>query len=245
MRTLYAIWTWLVMTVISAIGFVIVGTMRLLIWPFDRRRLITGRAIRIVAICIVKCNPVWRFRVHGKVPKRLPERCVCVSNHCSHTDPFLMSHLPWEMKWLAKSGLFKIPFIGWGMRLAGDIPLVRGSTRSAKLAMDRCAKYVESGVPVVIFPEGTRSETDEMLPFKDGAFSLAIRLGADVLPMAVAGTRTALPKHDWRPDYSHGVVVVGEPISTKGLTASDVKELKQRARSAIEKLRAEAEAAVR
>ena len=242
MRTLYAVWTWFVVAALSMVGFLIISVMRLMIWPFERSRHITGRAIRIVAICIVKCNPVWRFSVYGKLPRRLPERCICVSNHASHTDPFLMSHLPWEMKWLAKSNLFKIPFVGWGMWLAGDIPLVRGSARSAKAAMDRCAAYIRQGMPVMIFPEGTRSETDQMLPFKDGAFSLAIKQQAHILPMAVAGTGTALRKHDWRPDYARGMVIVGDPISTEGLSQGDVKALKEQVRNVIVTLRAEVEA---
>ncbi len=239
MNTLLAIWTWFALTVVSAIGFTITALTRLFIWPFDRRRIITGRMIRFTAVVIVKCIPLWRFKIHGKVPSLLPERCICVSNHCSHTDPFLLSHLPWEMKWLAKSSLFPIPFVGWGMWLAGDIPVVRGSTRSAKMAISRCAEYIKQGVPVMIFPEGTRSSDDHMLPFRDGAFSLAIRTGAHILPMAVAGTGTALRKGDWRPHFSRGVASVGTPISTAGLSQSDLEALKARVRKEIERLRQE------
>ena len=89
----------------------------------------------------------------------------------------------------------------------------------------------------MIFPEGTRSKTEDLLPFKDGAFRLAIEQGADVLPIAVSGTRRALPKHSWRFATSRGLVTVGTPISTKGMTLADVERLKEQARAQILALR--------
>jgi 1-acyl-sn-glycerol-3-phosphate acyltransferase len=146
------------------------------------------------------------------------------------------------MKWLSKASLFKVPFMGWSLWLAGDIPVVRGKPGSARAAMLRCQKIVESGMPVMIFPEGTRSRTGELLPFKDGAFRLAIAARAEVLPIAVAGTRTAMPKHSWRWGWARAYVTVGEPISTDGMregNAEDLALLKRQAREAIEALYAE------
>src|SRR5690606_8565255 len=102
-------------------------------------------------------------------------------NHESNADPFLISFLPWEMKWLAKASLFRVPVVGWCFRLAGDIPVHRGDAGSARTAMARCRGWIERGVPVMIFPEGTRSRTEELLPFKDGAFRLAVETGASIL----------------------------------------------------------------
>jgi 1-acyl-sn-glycerol-3-phosphate acyltransferase len=239
LRTLLAIWTWIELGLLSMLGFLVVGSMFLLVWPFDGNRRITGRGIRCVAIAIVKLTPLWKFKIHGELPARRPSRTVCVSNHCSHTDPFLICHLPWEMKWLAKRSLFSIPFVGWGMWLAGDIAVTRGSSKSAKEAMARCARYVESGMPVIIFPEGTRSREDQLLPFKDGAFRLAISARAELLPLAVAGTASALRKGDWRASSSRGLVKVGTPISTEGMTEADVPRLKELAREKILALRRE------
>jgi len=101
-----------------------------------------------------------------------------------------------------------------------------------------CARWLERGVPVMLFPEGTRSRDGELLPFKDGAFRLAIETGADLLPVAVSGTRTALPKHSWKFGRTDGRVTVGTPISTTGLGLGDVEALKARVRSEIETLRA-------
>ncbi len=237
MRSLLGIWTWLAFTVVSAIGFVLVGALFLVIWPFDRNRRIVGRGIHQVGVAMIRCVPAWRFRVVGPLPAALPDRCVCVSNHVSNLDPFILAHLPWEMKFLAKSVLFRIPFVGWGIGIAGDIPLVRGSASSIKQAMARCAAYVRTGMPILVFPEGTRSTTDELLPFKDGAFRLAIQEKAYVMPLAVVGTETALRKHDWRPGPADGLVGAGSPISTEGMTFADVPRLKELARAEIEAVR--------
>ena len=147
---------------------------------------------------------------------------VVVSNHESFADILLISHLPWEMKWLSKAELFRIPVMGWLMHLAGDVPVKRGFGPSAVEAMARCREVLSNRVSVMIFPEGTRSPTAELLPFKDGAFRLAIDAGVPILPLALHGTGNALPKHDWRFGRSTAVVEVLEPVETAGLTAADV-----------------------
>jgi 1-acyl-sn-glycerol-3-phosphate acyltransferase len=156
-----------------------------------------------------------------------------VSNHESFADILLISHLPWEMKWLSKAELFRIPVMGWMMWLAGDIPVKRGFGPSAVEAMERCREALRKRVSVMIFPEGTRSKTSELLPFKDGAFRLAIEEGVPILPLAVSGTGTALPKHGWRFNHSSAEVRVLDPVETTGLTLADVPTLKARTRELI------------
>ena len=233
-----AIWTWLVLGVCSLCCFLLQLVLAPLTWPFDRNRVITGRLYRITGASVARLTPLWDFQVAGRLPARKPGRTVVVSNHCSQADPFLISHLPWEMKWLGKASLFRVPILGWSMWLAGDIPVVRGEKQSAKGAMARCARYLERGMPVMIFPEGTRSLTDELGPFKDGAFHLAISTGADILPLAVHGTASALPVHDWRFARARARVIVGAPISTAGMSLEDIPHLKEIVRAEIEALRA-------
>lgn len=237
MRALFGIWTWFAFAAISSVGYVICLVIFLFTFPFDPTRRITGSAIRAVGRTMCAAVPMWRFSYQRPAPEKLPERCVCVSNHCSNIDPFLLGHLPWEMKFLAKAVLFRIPAVGWGIKIAGDIPLVRGSTKSIKAAMARAKFYVERGMPVLIFPEGTRSTTGDLLPFKDGAFRLAIEAQAHILPIAVGGTVGALRKGDWKPGIARGTSIVGEPISTEGMTLKDVSALKEKVRAAIMDLR--------
>jgi 1-acyl-sn-glycerol-3-phosphate acyltransferase len=236
MNALLSMYAWLETGLVALTGFCIQAPL-VVTWPFDRRKVITGRAFRLIGVTAAKLNPFWKFGIHGK-PVRPSGRTVVVSNHESNADPFLISFLPWEMKWLGKASLFKIPVVGWSMWLAGDIPVRRGEKDSAQEAMATCARWLDKGMPVMIFPEGTRSKTEDLLPFKDGAFRLAIESGADVLPMAVSGTRRALPKHSWRFATSRALVTVGTPISTQGMTLADVERLKDMAREQILALRA-------
>src|SRR5678815_4550918 len=148
----WSIWTWIEITLVSISTFLVAAALTPLVFLFDRRRYVVGHVVRLGSVAAVKLNPMWNFRVVGPMPKVKPRKTVCVSNHCSHTDPFLISHLPWDTKWLAKASLFRIPFLGWAMWLAGDVAVQRGKAQSAKLAMKQCADWLEKGVHIVIFP---------------------------------------------------------------------------------------------
>ncbi|MBX5481133.1 MAG: 1-acyl-sn-glycerol-3-phosphate acyltransferase [Myxococcaceae bacterium] len=238
MDALLSVFAWAMMVVIVIAGFFIQLVLFVLTAPFDRGRRISGRWLRLMAVGFAKVSPFWHFRIHGEAPARPTRRTVVVSNHVSNADVFLISLLPWEMKWLAKSELFKVPFVGWSLWLAGDVPVTRGQKASGHHALELCKRWLERGVPVAIFPEGTRSASGELGAFKEGAFKLAIDAHADILPVAVAGTRRALPKHSWKFGRARGLLAVGQPLSTEGLGPGDVEALKAKARAAIESLRA-------
>ena len=235
-----SVWTWLVLGGCLLIWFPLLVLLRLVLAPFDPGRYWTGLFFRQLAVVTVTLNPFWRFRATGvKIPD--PRRpYVVVSNHESFADILLISHLPWEMKWLSKVELMKIPVIGWDMYLAGDVPVERGAGRSAVKALRRCREVLDRKVSVIIFPEGTRSASGEMLPFKDGAFRLAIDAGVPILPLAVSGTGTALRKHSWKVGRSRAFVRVLEPVETTGMTTRDVPALRDRVRDLIAAARTEA-----
>lgn len=236
-RTLLSLWTWFEIALCAIFGFLVQLMLAAFTLPFDRRRIIAGRWLRLVAVAAAKLTPFWHFGVYGDIPRDFKGRTVFVSNHESQADPFLISFLPWEMKWLAKASLFRVPFAGWAMALAGDVPIHRGEGQSAKEAMGRCARWLERGVPVMIFPEGTRSPDGKMGAFKDGAFRLALDSSAQIVPIAVCGTRKALPKHSWKFGFTRALVAVGTPIPTAGLSAADLETLKSETRAQIEALR--------
>ena len=96
---------------------------------------------------------------------------------------------------MSKAEIFRVPVIGWNMRLNGYVPLVRGSGESVRRMMARCGRLLDAGSPVLLFPEGRRTDDGTMQPFKYDAFELAVRHRVAVLPIAVHGTRRALPKH--------------------------------------------------
>ncbi|MDQ2670239.1 MAG: 1-acyl-sn-glycerol-3-phosphate acyltransferase [Gemmatimonadota bacterium] len=237
-ETLASIWTWLVLIVTVIVWLPLVALLFVVTAPFDRSRYLVGRFFRRIASVIAVINPLWHFRVSGERVSDPRRPYVVVSNHESFTDIFLISLLPWEMKWLSKAELFRVPVVGWEMWLAGDIPIHRGVGPSAIEAMNRCRRVLhEWKVSVMIFPEGTRSRTGEMLPFKEGAFRLAIDAGVPILPLALAGTGPALRKHDWRMGRSVAEVRVLPPVETTGLSIADVPALRDRVRAMITEAR--------
>ncbi|HEU5303217.1 MAG TPA: lysophospholipid acyltransferase family protein [Gemmatimonadales bacterium] len=236
-QSILSLWAWLVLVVCVLLWFPILLILRLVTAPFDRGRYIPGYLFRRIGPIMAALNPFWRFRYSGILPADPRRPFVVVSNHESFADILLISHLPWEMKWLSKAELFRIPVMGWMMWLVGDIPVWRGFGPSAVEAMARCREVLRNRVSVMIFPEGTRSKTAELLPFKDGAFRLAIEAGVPILPLALSGTGTALRKHDWRFGKSVAEVRVLEPIETAGLTLADVPGLKARVRETIVRAR--------
>ena len=237
-QTVVSIWAWLVLVTCVLVWLPIMALLRLVTAPFDRGHYAVGYLFRQIPVVVAALNPLWRFRCTGTMPSDPRHPYVVVSNHESFVDILLISHLPWEMKWLSKAELFRIPVLGWLLMLAGDIPIKRGFGPSAIEAIARCRAALTNHVSVMIFPEGTRSTTDDLLPFKDGAFRLAIDAGVPILPLVVHGTSSALPKHDWRFGRSTAVVRVLEPIETTGLTPADVPALKDRVRRLIVDTRA-------
>lgn len=214
---LHSAWTWLTLTLGVVIGFVLMVPLWLCTRPFDPTRRTAGLFFRRVARTIAQLAPMWHFSVRKPHPAELDGAYVVVSNHESHLDAFLISFLPYEMKWLAKDTLFAVPFLGWGMALAGDIKVVRGKGSSIFRAMAQARRLLDMGMPVFIFPEGTRATHEALLPFKDGAFRLALEANVPILPLAVAGTSQGLRKNSLRFYPSRAAVVVGSPISVAPL----------------------------
>lgn len=200
--------------------------------PFDPSRMTTGRYLRWVGRRIAGCYPPWRLRVEGRWPPG--ERgYVVVANHQSILDILLLSHVPHEMKWLAKEELFRVPWVGWMLRMSGDIAIRRGERDSGLEALGKARDHLARGVPVMIFAEGTRSRDGRLLPFKSGAFRLAIEAGVPVLPIAVNGTSAGMPKGSpWvRPCVAWARIL--EPVPTEGLRPEDAPKVRDEVRRRI------------
>lgn len=232
-RSLWSVWSWFVFGAVILLWLPMMAVVWLVTAPFDPSRYWCGYLFRKLTVVHEKLNPLWTFRVGGTMPANPRNPYVVVSNHESFVDILLISHLPWEMKWLSKKELFKIPVAGWLMRMARDVEVDRSDRASGSKALVECRKRLDDHVSVMIFPEGTRSTSGDLLPFKDGAFRLAIEAGVPILPLAVHGAATALPKHDWRFGRSTAEVRVLEPISTEGMTLDDVDRLKAQVRARI------------
>jgi len=226
-------WVWVSTVLIVILGTPVVALVWLCTAPFDRGRYAAGRTFRLLGVTQVKLNPLWHFEVGGLMVRDPRRPYVAVANHESWADIFLICLLPWEMKWLSKDAMFKIPCFGWMMRMAGDISLRRGERSSGVQALASARDRLAKRVSVMIFPEGTRSRDGTMLPFKDGAFRIAIEAGAPILPMVIAGTRQAMLKGSMRFTKAHARLEVLAPIETAGLSLGDVAALRDRVRAVI------------
>ncbi len=233
--TLTSIWTWSVLGLGIAVTCPFIVGWRLIGWPFDRANYLGGRLFRLVGVLTVKLTPRWHFSVQGVPPADPRHPYVVVSNHESFADMLLLCHLPWEMKWLSKREITWIPVLGWSMWGARDVGVRRGMARSAKRAMADCEDRLSRHVSVIIFPEGTRAPGEDLLPFKDGAFRLAIDAGVPILPVVVAGTRNAIARHDWRINPARAVVEILAPEPVDGVT--DTRVLRDRVRARIAEAR--------
>lgn len=232
-RTVLSAWAWLIMGVLLVVWVPLTAIVRVVTAPFDRGRYWTGFVFRRICVVHQWFNPLWRFEVTGERITDPRRPYVVVANHESFVDMILISHLPWEMKWMSKDMLFKIPFLGWMMRMAGDIYLVRGSKASIVKAVEGSHDRLRKRVSVMMFPEGTRTGDGGLGPFKDGAFRIAIDAQVPILPLVLNGTREALNKGDWRMNVTSAEVRVLEPIPTAGLTSADVADLRDRTRQLI------------
>lgn len=200
----------------------------------DPTQRVPGQWLRRIGRTATRLSLLWKFDIEGERPPDIDTTgYVVVSNHESQADPFLLSFLPWDMRWVAKESLFKQPLSGWAMRFGGDIPLRRGEGESVRACLQECERALDGGISVMMFPEGTRSSTGSLLPFKDGAFDLAIRTGASILPIALAGTRAMRPKHSRWFGKAHACAKILPPIKTAGMTAADIGTLREQARAAI------------
>ena len=210
------------------VGAVLVYALTVLV---DRRLVVLHLYSSAWAMFYVVINPYWKVRVTGR--DRLPWRgpAVLVANHASLIDILVLFALFRPYKWVSKAENFKLPFVGWNMRLNGYVPLRRGDRASVVAMLAQCGELLRRGNPVLFFPEGTRTKDGELQPFKDGAFELAVQHGVPVIPIAVHGTGRALPKHGMvLQDHVDCHVEILEPLSADG----DVAALRDAARATIE-----------
>ncbi len=164
---------------------------------------------------------------------------VLVGNHQSWFDVFAVaSNIPKTFHFVAKKELEQVFIFGRAWKAAGHISIDRSDQASAIASLDRAGQQMrEENSAVVVFAEGTRSPTDELLPFKKGAFMLALHTGVPIVPFAVAGSRRVLPKGAWRVRSGPIIVRFGRPIPTEGLGQQDRDDLIQRVREEVRSMR--------
>lgn len=175
-----------------------------------------------------------RYKVVGRENIPLNQAVVFCANHQSNVDPpVLFQALHRRLHILYKAELRKLPVLGKVLEVGGFIPVQREQRDAAFASIEKAAESIRQGNSFLIFPEGTRSKTDDLLPFKKGGLVMALRAQAPIIPVAIMGGRAAMQKGSAWVRPVNVTVRIGQPIATTGMTTDDRDQLIEVVRAKI------------
>lgn len=187
MRRVATFWYWLVFLPTASFGVVLLALFRLVTTPFDPDARWSHAFLSRWTHQYLKVWPGWRVRVIGE--EKLPKTaCVLVANHQSAMDVVACLGLHHSFKFVSKASLKSVPIIGLAMRLARYVFVERGALPSTRRMVEQSRDWLKRGISLLVFPEGTYSGGEKLLPFKRGAFSLAISEQVPLVPVVLRGT---------------------------------------------------------
>ncbi len=218
----------------------VLGTLSLLSSFFDRNGRVQHNLARLWSWLIMKTilSPV---RVTGmdcdQIDNSKPR--VYAVTHASALDiPILYVYLPFQFRIIFKSELLSYPFIGWHLKRSGQVCINQQNPAASIGAVKSALRSLRKGMPLVIFPEGGRTRDGEVQPFLPGAFFLAIKAQAEIVPIALVGTFDLLPMNTYHIKCQPLEMRVGAPVPTAGLTVRDTEVVSAKVKAAIEALHA-------
>ena len=221
--------------------FVLSWVVLVVCYPFDKARKAVHWCSKMICMCFWKVPPTWKQRVLGLENIDKNKSYVIVLNHQSMVDILSLYFVPLNFRWVSKQEVFRIPYIGPMLWMHGDIAIQRGrATESMKKVVRDGKMWLDRGVSVAIFPEGTRSKNGEIQRFKGGAFVLAKEAGVDILPVVMDGTTKIFkPKSfffNWRNVLT---VKVLPPISAEHVAETETSILAQEVQAVMTEVLAE------
>lgn len=219
----------LFIAITSVFFFIVAFCIWLLTLFFDKRLVWLHLFSSFWASLYLWVMPAWSVTVSDRRHIRKDVTYMVVSNHQSQLDILLAFSLFFPFKWVSKAEVFRVPLIGWNMVLNRYIKLKRGDKESIRTMMQECEASVRQGNSLYFFPEGTRSGTGRLKPFKPGAFIIAKKMKLPILPIAINGSKNALPKHSLNFHGRHHLrirVLPEIPIETvEALSVDELSEL--------------------
>jgi 1-acyl-sn-glycerol-3-phosphate acyltransferase len=225
---------WLFIVASSIVLFPIAVVIWVATVLFDRRLVLLHRFTCFWASLYTWLNPVWRVHIDGREKIACDTAYVMVANHQSLLDILVLFRLFAHYKWVSKIENFRIPCVGWNMSLNRYIKLRRGDRESVEQMMAACERTVAAGSSIMMFPEGTRSLDGRLKAFKHGAFTLAQRMRAPILPIVVDGTARALPKRGFVLQGRHAIRIrVLDAIPYARFANDSAEAVAERVRSLI------------
>lgn len=234
-KAILSLTIWAGGSLLTIILFFVMLFFTIILFPFDKQRRFVHAQCFWWSDFVIGMNPYWKVSVSGLENIDKKKTYVIIANHQSLADIIVLYKIRAQFKWVAKESLFKVPFLGWNLSLAKHVRLSRGNLGSIKKVYREAAQWLRSGMSVLFFPEGTRSETNEMRDFQNGAFKLAIKEKVPILPIALTGTGSAIPKGSWIFDSKTAAsLTVFPPIETSAFEARDFEALKQLVRSRMQ-----------
>ncbi|MGB6384762.1 MAG: lysophospholipid acyltransferase family protein [Terriglobales bacterium] len=216
----------------------ILGTISLICSLFDRNGRIQHKFARLWSWLVMK-TILSRVKVTGSGAVRLDHSKprVYAVTHASALDiPILYVYLPFQFRIIFKSELLVYPFVGWHLKRSGQVCINQQNPAASIGAVKSALRSLRSGMPLVIFPEGGRTRDGKIQPFLPGAFFLAIKAQADIVPIALVDTFDLLPMDTYHIKCQPLEMRVGEPVSTVGLSLRDMDAVSAKVKAAIEVL---------
>jgi len=237
MRILKSIFIWIAGVILTMAAFLASLFLKILLAPFPIRDKMVHAQCFWWADSLIALNSYWKLKVEGLENIDYAQTYVIVANHQSLADITVIYKTHMYFKWVAKKSLLKLPFIGGLLWVNNHVLLSRGEFGSIKFVYRQAADWLRRGVSMLFFPEGTRSGTDEINEFQNGAFKLAIKEGRPLLPIFIGGTREAIPKGGWIfKTQVFGKLVVLSPIDTTKYKAADYAVLRDLVRGRFQAL---------